>query len=119
MSPTCYDAPMRLYAAPANDGISIHGSEVACGYATHGCIGVPEAFAKRLSAIAALGDRVIITARQADSASRPTLTRVDGSPGGLVALRALHDRPDSPDRRHGARTASPRTASPSKIPGPG
>ena len=45
-----------------NDGIAIHGgSEVENGYASHGCIGVPDDIAKRLFAIAKEGDRVVIT----------------------------------------------------------
>ncbi len=30
------------------DGVAIHDSKVEWGYATHGCIGVPVAFAKAL-----------------------------------------------------------------------
>ena len=45
-----------------NDGISIHGSDsVAPGYATHGCVAVPVAFAKKLFEAAKLGDLVIVT----------------------------------------------------------
>ena len=44
-----------------NDGISIHGSEVEWGYATHGCVGVPVKFAKLLFGVASVGDKVIIT----------------------------------------------------------
>ncbi len=56
-----YDAPMPYMLRLTNDGISIHGSDVQEGGATHGCIGVPTAFAKKLFAVARLGDRVIIT----------------------------------------------------------
>jgi hypothetical protein len=56
-----YDAPMPYMLRLTNDGISIHGSKVAWGYATHGCVGVPVEFAKRLFAITRLGDQVIIT----------------------------------------------------------
>jgi lipoprotein-anchoring transpeptidase ErfK/SrfK len=41
--------------------VAIHASEVEWGNATHGCIGVPLAFAKLLFAQAKLGTRVIIT----------------------------------------------------------
>ena len=44
-----------------DDGISIHGSEVGDGYVTHGCIGVPTAFARKLFAAVKLGDTVIVT----------------------------------------------------------
>jgi lipoprotein-anchoring transpeptidase ErfK/SrfK len=56
-----YDAPMPWMMRLTNDGISIHGAKVERGYATNGCIGVPDAFAKRLFEQASLGDKVIIT----------------------------------------------------------
>jgi len=56
-----YGAPMPYMLRLTNDGVSIHGSEVHWNYATHGCIGVPVAFAKLLFAQAKLGDRVIVT----------------------------------------------------------
>jgi hypothetical protein len=58
---TIYDAPMPYMLRLTNDGVSIHGSKVERGYATNGCIGVPNDFAKRLFAQASLGDKVIIT----------------------------------------------------------
>lgn len=56
-----YGAPMPYTLRLTDDGVSVHGTEVAWGYATHGCIGVPTAFARLLFAEAKLGDRVIIT----------------------------------------------------------
>ncbi|MEG3153268.1 L,D-transpeptidase family protein, partial [Sphingomonas sp. ZT3P38] len=56
-----YGAPMPYMMRLTNDGVAIHASEVEMGAATHGCIGVPLAFAKLLFAQAKLGDRVIIT----------------------------------------------------------
>ncbi|KWV95626.1 L,D-transpeptidase family protein [Erythrobacter sp. AP23] len=56
------NAPMPWSMFLTNDGIAIHGgSEVENGYASHGCIGVPDDIAKRLFAIAKKGDRVVIT----------------------------------------------------------
>ncbi|MEE4153509.1 MAG: L,D-transpeptidase family protein [Erythrobacter sp.] len=43
------------------DGIAIHGSPVINGFASHGCIGVPDEFAEQLFAAAKRGDRVIIS----------------------------------------------------------
>ena len=60
-SSTYDNAPMPYTLRLTGDGVSVHGTEVAWGYATHGCIGVPVAFAKLLFAQAKLGDRVIIT----------------------------------------------------------
>ena len=54
-------APMPYMLRLTNDGIAIHASEVEDGSMTHGCIGVPKDFARRLFAVAKLGDRVIVT----------------------------------------------------------
>ena len=56
-----YGAPMPYMLRLTQDGVSIHAGEVNALYATHGCVGVPLPFAKRLFAAAKLGDRVIIT----------------------------------------------------------
>lgn len=56
-----YNAPMPYMLRLTNDGIAVHASEVAEGYMTHGCIGVPLPFAKKLFETVKLGDKVIIT----------------------------------------------------------
>jgi len=57
-----YGSPMPYMMRMTNDGISIHGSDsVAPGFATHGCVAVPTAFAKKLFEAAKLGDIVIVT----------------------------------------------------------
>jgi lipoprotein-anchoring transpeptidase ErfK/SrfK len=57
-----YDAPMPYMMRLTNDGVTIHGSDsVAPGYATHGCVAVPVAFAKKLFEAAKVGDLVIVT----------------------------------------------------------
>ncbi len=57
-----YDnAPMPHSLWLTNTGIAIHGSPVMNGYASHGCIGVPDEFAARLFAATKRGDKVIIT----------------------------------------------------------
>ena len=56
-----YDAPMPYMLRLTNDGVSIHGSDIAADYATHGCVGVPVAFARKLFGAVKLGDRVIVT----------------------------------------------------------
>ncbi|RJY09166.1 L,D-transpeptidase [Aurantiacibacter aquimixticola] len=56
------NAPMPWTLRLTWDGIAIHGgSTVELGYASHGCIGVPDEFVSRLYEIAELGDVVIIT----------------------------------------------------------
>ncbi|MGB3473093.1 MAG: L,D-transpeptidase family protein [Erythrobacter sp.] len=60
-----YDnAPMPWTLRLTWDGIAIHGSPVINGYASHGCIGVPDEFAEKLFAIARRGDKVVITRGQ-------------------------------------------------------
>lgn len=58
-----YDAPMPYTLRLTPDGVSIHASNVRWGYATHGCIGVPEGFAEKLFAAASVGDEVLIVGK--------------------------------------------------------
>ena len=44
-----------------SDGIALHGSQVENGFASHGCIGMPDDFAAKVFAVAKKGDKVIIT----------------------------------------------------------
>lgn len=55
-----YDAPMRYMLRLTNDGVAIHASEVEKGFATHGCVGVPPSFARRLFEVMKTGDPVVI-----------------------------------------------------------
>lgn len=56
-----YGAPMPYMLRLTNDGISIHGADVVYGRATHGCVGVPTAFARKLFRVVHQGDTVIVT----------------------------------------------------------
>jgi lipoprotein-anchoring transpeptidase ErfK/SrfK len=56
-----FNAPMPWTLRLTWDGIAIHGSPVLNGYASHGCIGVPDEFAAKLFAATKRGDKVIIT----------------------------------------------------------
>jgi hypothetical protein len=56
-----YDAEMPFMLRLTWDGIAVHGSEVRYGYATNGCVGVPDEFAALLFAQAKLGDKVMVT----------------------------------------------------------
>lgn len=56
-----YGSPMPFMLRLTNTGISIHGTSVADGYMTHGCIGVPTPFAEKLFAAVKLGDKVVVT----------------------------------------------------------
>lgn len=55
-----YDAPMPYMLRLTEDGVAIHASHVRPGAATHGCIGVPMAFARLLFAQARMGDAVYV-----------------------------------------------------------
>ncbi|WP_308517886.1 L,D-transpeptidase family protein [Sphingomonas flavescens] len=55
-----YDAPMPYTLRLTKDGVAIHASDVRWGLATHGCVGVPEGFAKQLFAAASVGDEVFV-----------------------------------------------------------
>ena len=57
-----YDnAPMPYSLRLTQDGVFIHASDVQWGNATHGCIGLPLPFAKKLFAVMKVGDPVVVT----------------------------------------------------------
>ena len=55
------NAPMPYSMFLTKDGVALHGSQVENGYASHGCIGLPNEFAAKVFAVAKKGDKVIIT----------------------------------------------------------
>ena len=55
-----YDAEMPYTLRLTDDGVSIHGSSVRWGAATHGCIGVPIDFAQHVFDATKVGDEVTI-----------------------------------------------------------
>lgn len=64
-----YDAPMPYTLRLTPDGVSIHGSNVRWGAATHGCIGVPKDFAARLFQQVPIGGQVTIVGASEAAAS--------------------------------------------------
>ncbi len=56
-----FNVPMPYMQRLTDDGITLHATKVEWGYASHGCIGMPEAFAKKVFETTHLGDRVFIT----------------------------------------------------------
>lgn len=54
-------APMPYMQRLTDDGITLHGSNVELGYASHGCVGMPVTFAAKLFKVTRLGDKVYIT----------------------------------------------------------
>lgn len=57
-----YDADMPYTLRLTDDGVSLHGSDVRWGAATHGCIGLPLEFARRLFDEVEVGQAVEIVA---------------------------------------------------------
>jgi len=68
---TIYEASMPFMLRLTGDGIAIHGSNVRYGWASRGCVGVPEEFAERLFALARVGDRVTIVAGDPNANAPP------------------------------------------------
>lgn len=66
-SRTYNNAPMPYSLWLTRDGVAIHGSNVRWGFATHGCVGVPTAFAAKLFASLTVGDDVLIVPAKARS----------------------------------------------------
>ncbi|MES2782415.1 MAG: L,D-transpeptidase family protein [Pseudomonadota bacterium] len=56
-----YDAPMPASLFITNDGVALHGSPMSSRRASHGCIGLPVAFAEKLFDASEVGDIVEIT----------------------------------------------------------
>lgn len=56
-----YDSPMPYMQRLTDDGITLHATKVEWGYASHGCIGMPEDFAAKVFENTKIGDRVFIT----------------------------------------------------------
>ena len=61
-SATYDNAPMPYTLRLTRNGVAIHGSNVRPGFATHGCVGVPTAFAAKLFNVVKTGDEVVIVA---------------------------------------------------------
>ena len=67
-----YDgAPMPYTLRLTADGVSIHGSDVRWGFATHGCVGVPTAFAAKLFDAVKTGDEVLIVSGKREEPAKP------------------------------------------------
>jgi lipoprotein-anchoring transpeptidase ErfK/SrfK len=60
-SSTYDNAPMPFTMNLTPDGVAIHGTQVEKGYASHGCVGVPNDFAKKIFGITPVGTKVYIT----------------------------------------------------------
>jgi lipoprotein-anchoring transpeptidase ErfK/SrfK len=72
-----YDgAPMPYTLRLTPDGVSIHGSNVRWGFATHGCVGVPTAFAAKLFDAVKMGDEVLIIGGDKSRRAPPTRSNV-------------------------------------------
>ena len=59
-----YDADMPFTLRLTDDGVSLHGSNVRWGTATHGCIGLPNEFAEKLFDEVAVGQPVVVVSQE-------------------------------------------------------
>jgi lipoprotein-anchoring transpeptidase ErfK/SrfK len=71
------DAPMPFMQRLTWDGIALHGGQVLAEPASHGCVRLPRAFARRLYAITGIGTRVVVT-DEAPSSPREALALLSG-----------------------------------------
>src|SRR5437868_14495794 len=66
-----YDnAPMPYTLRLTRDGVAIHGSNVRWGFATHGCIGIPKAFAAKLFDVLHVGDELLVVSGKSRAKGR-------------------------------------------------
>lgn len=71
-----YDAPMPYSLFINNSGVALHGSPMSSRRATHGCIGLPDEFARLLFDAAKVGDTVEIIRSDAMRPARRRLTLI-------------------------------------------
>jgi lipoprotein-anchoring transpeptidase ErfK/SrfK len=71
------DAPMPFMQRLTWDGVALHGGQVLAEPASHGCIRLPRAFARRLYGITGIGTRVVVT-DEAPSSPREALALLSG-----------------------------------------
>lgn len=55
-----YDADMPYTLRLTDDGISVHAADIRAGRATHGCVAVPDGFARRMFETVTVGDVVVV-----------------------------------------------------------
>jgi lipoprotein-anchoring transpeptidase ErfK/SrfK len=70
-SVTYDNAPMPYTLRLTRDGVSIHGSNVRWGFATHGCVGIPKDFAAKLFDVVKTGDEVLIVSGKRGTKDAP------------------------------------------------
>lgn len=61
------DAPMPFMQRLTWDGVALHAGQVMAEPASHGCIRLPRAFARRLFGMTALGTEVVVTDEAPDA----------------------------------------------------
>ncbi len=82
-----YDnAPMPYMQRLTWDGVALHAGRVIKAPASHGCVRLPEAFARKLFAVTELGMTVVITADQPDPP-------FPGEPGFFAPVEATGGKP--------------------------
>jgi lipoprotein-anchoring transpeptidase ErfK/SrfK len=81
------DAPMPFMQRLTWDGVALHAGQVLAEPASHGCVRLPRAFARRLYAITGIGTRVVVT-DEAPSSPGDALALLTGGAGGTSVASA-------------------------------
>jgi lipoprotein-anchoring transpeptidase ErfK/SrfK len=81
------DAPMPFMQRLTWDGIALHGGQVLAEPASHGCVRLPRAFARRLFGMTGIGSRVVIT-DESPASPHDALALVSGAAAGSASASA-------------------------------
>jgi lipoprotein-anchoring transpeptidase ErfK/SrfK len=79
------DAPMPFMLRLTWDGVALHAGQVAAEPASHGCVRLPRAFARRLYAITGIGTRVVVTDQAPSSPDEALALLTGGTAGTSIA----------------------------------
>jgi lipoprotein-anchoring transpeptidase ErfK/SrfK len=77
------DAPMPFMQRLTWDGVALHAGLVLAEPASHGCVRLPRAFARRLYGITGIGTRVVVT-DEAPASPGEALALLSGGAGGTA-----------------------------------
>jgi lipoprotein-anchoring transpeptidase ErfK/SrfK len=79
------DAPMPFMQRLTWDGVALHAGQVLAEPASHGCVRLPRAFARRLYGITGIGTRVVVTDEAPSSPGEALALLSGGAPGTAIA----------------------------------
>jgi lipoprotein-anchoring transpeptidase ErfK/SrfK len=79
------DAPMPFMQRLTWDGVALHAGQVLAEPASHGCVRLPRAFARRLYGITGIGTRVVVTDETPSSPGDALALLSGGAAGTAIA----------------------------------